>query len=379
MAAMRVALLGAFLFPAPRGSQAFVREQAEALQRAGADVTLVSYGGRGDPRALPFVVRSIAPPLRPRSSRSGIHAAKPLADLALALRLRALHRQRRFDVVLAHNVEAALVARMARRLGGPPVVYVAHTLFEQELSAYLRGLSDARTAALGRRLDHAAVRGSLGTLALGELAAERLAGIAAPPPELVPPGIHTRPPEPDAEVARVCAEHALAPGEYLLYAGNLDAYQDLASLDAIAAELPELPVVVATHDTAGPTLEYARVHRVPPEDVRALLQAARLFVAPRKRAGGFPIKLLNAMEAGCPILAREGQAATLEHEHNAFLLAPDAREDDFVAAARKLIDAPAFARALGMQARSTAELHHDWDVLARRTLRFVEASLARGR
>ena len=122
MSDLRVAILGAFRFPAPRGSQAYAREQADALVRAGVDVTVVSYGGDTNPRELGFTTRTIAPPLRPRSDRSGFHAAKPFADMALALRLRAQHRKRPFDVVLAHNAEAALVARLARKLGGPPVV-----------------------------------------------------------------------------------------------------------------------------------------------------------------------------------------------------------------------------------------------------------------
>jgi glycosyltransferase involved in cell wall biosynthesis len=383
MSRLRVAILGAFVFPAPRGSQAFAREQAEALVRAGVDVEVVSYGMSSDddtnPRGLSFATRSIGPPLRPRSARSGLHAAKPFADMALALRLRRLHRKRPFDVVLAHNAEAALVAKLARRLGGPPVVYVAHTLFEEELSAYVPGIDQDRLARIGRRIDRAAARAGLGTLALSDAAASRLAAHAETPVEVQPPGVALRQPTTNAELDRVCTAHALIPGEYLLYTGNLDVYQELPVLDRIAAELPELPVVVATHEAPPKRLEYTRMHAVHPDEVRPLLQGARLFLTPRKRSGGFPIKLANAMEAGCPILAREGQAVTLGHEHNAFLVAPDASPDDFVVAARKLLDQPAFGRALGMQARNTAQLYHDWDVIAQKTLRFVDTLLTRGR
>jgi glycosyltransferase involved in cell wall biosynthesis len=216
-------------------------------------------------------------------------------------------------------------------------------------------------------------------LAVSDETATRLASHTDAPVEVQPPGVAVRALDPEAEIARTCAKHALVPGQFVLYTGNLDAYQDLPLLDAFAAELPELPVVVATHETQAHRLEYARVHSARADEVRTLLQGARLFLAPRARRGGFPIKLLNAMEAGCPILAREGQTTTLAHEHNALLVAPDAPAGDFVTAARKLVEAPAFARALGMQARHTAELHHDWDVIAKQTLRFAEALLTRER
>ena len=46
---MRLALVGAFAFPLPQGSQLFVRDQAQALAAAGADVTLFCYGhGSGE-------------------------------------------------------------------------------------------------------------------------------------------------------------------------------------------------------------------------------------------------------------------------------------------------------------------------------------------
>ena len=115
---LRLALLGAFPFPAPFGSQRYFAAQATALADAGADVTLCCYGsgsGACDPRI--DIVRGAAA-FSPRRVRPGPALAKPVADLALGWAFRAVARERDFDAVLAHNVEAAAIALAARSLGG---------------------------------------------------------------------------------------------------------------------------------------------------------------------------------------------------------------------------------------------------------------------
>ena len=110
MSELRVALLGAFSFPAPQGSQVFARDQALALLHAGASVSMFCYGhGVGAPPEGVELVR-VPAAISPRSYRSGLHPAKPLADAALVVQLVRAARRRRIDVILAHNAEAACLA-----------------------------------------------------------------------------------------------------------------------------------------------------------------------------------------------------------------------------------------------------------------------------
>ena len=44
-------------------------------------------------------------------------------------------------------------------------------------------------------------------------------------------------------------------------------------------------------------------------EMRALIHAAQVHVCTRRRPSGFPVKLLNYMEAALPIVAYEGVAA----------------------------------------------------------------------
>src|SRR5262245_9486898 len=107
---MRLCLVGAFPFPAARGSQHYALEQARALRAAGADVTRACYG-RGDGRTLADLPLLRAPQrLGPGPLDSALAPTKAAADAALVAALVRAHRARPFDALLAHNAEAALLA-----------------------------------------------------------------------------------------------------------------------------------------------------------------------------------------------------------------------------------------------------------------------------
>ena len=373
MSAPRLALLGAFTFPAPEGSQVFLRDQALALAKAGARVSILCYGhGVGSaPPGLPLI--DVPSAISPRSYRSGPNLHKLLADATLVAHTRRAVRERGIDAILAHNAEAALVALASR---SAPTLYVAHTLLEEELSAYAPRAFAGAIARIGRGIDRFLVRRVDATIALGEPAAERLRQNARSPVEVVPPGVSRLPPPDPAEVAATCARHGLEPGGFALYAGNLDAYQEIEVLREVARRLPERIIAVATHD-GGADLSPLRVAVVPPEQVRTLTHGAAVAIATRRRRGGFPIKILNYLEAGRPIVAREGQAETLRDGENARLLAHAADAGSFAEAIEALFRNPARAAELARAARATAEREHAWETIAERTLSVIEGARRR--
>jgi glycosyltransferase involved in cell wall biosynthesis len=366
-APLRLGLVGAFNFPAPQGSQVFAREQAQALVRAGASVWLCCYGrGRGAPPEGLRVLR-VARGLSPGSDRAGPQPRKPLADAALWRLVVAATRSQRFDALLAHNAEAAFVALAARRATRVPVVYVAHTLLEEELPSYSPRACAALLRRAGRRLDVALARRADAVLALSASGAARLG--EARLLRVIPPGLEPRDAPTPEEIARACARAGVTPGGFALYAGNLDGYQDLDLLDAAAARLPDLPVAVATHADAASRWPHLRIARVAdPAEVRSLLHGAALAVAPRGCAGGFPIKLLNYMEAARAIVARAGQVDSLRDGENAQLVPRDATPAQLAAVLDALHRDPARAAALGTAARETLRREHAWPALAERTL-----------
>jgi glycosyltransferase involved in cell wall biosynthesis len=366
MQSLRLALLGAFAFPAPLGSQRFFAEQAAALRAAGAEVERFTYAAEGltlrglDPRKLP-------------------------ADRALGRALLAAHFTGRFDAVLAHNAEATLLALSLRGRLGVPVVYVAHTLWAEELESWLTPRLAPAARAAGRALDRALARSADAVLVLSETARRALAPAAHGPLALVAPG-HTAEPAPEAqEVCAACTRHGLVPEGFALYAGNLDRYQDLAVLDAAAARGPRersgpgepgLPLVAVTHDAPAVRFQHLRVIEVGTiEEARLLTYGATVAVLPRRNAGGFPLKLLHYMEAGRAIVARAGMAGALVHGESAWLLRDSAGPEDFAAAIRRLAEDRPLRDRLGAGARRALATHHAWPARAAETLALVRGAL----
>lgn len=355
---MRIALVASFALPAPQGSQRFAALQADALRAAGHEVELVAYAG-GDGRPLRHRVHRTPAALAPRGWRSGLSPWRVPADAALAAALARAAARRPFDLTLGHHVEGALAARLVPRRARGPLVYVAHTLLAEELGAHLPAALRAAAPALGRAFDAAAARAADAVLAISPRGAERLAPLARGPVRCAPPPLAPAPAPPRAEVERACARHGLAPDGFVAYAGNLDAYQDLPLLDAAAARGAGLPVVAVVHDPRGAALRHVRVAVArEPEEARALLHGARVAVAPRRRAAGFPVKLLGYLEAGLPIVALRGAAGTLAHDRSAWLLPEDAGPDALAAALRTLVGDADRARRLARGGRALLEAIH---------------------
>jgi mannose-6-phosphate isomerase-like protein (cupin superfamily)/glycosyltransferase involved in cell wall biosynthesis len=380
---LRIAVLGAFAFPLARGSQVFARDHARALRAAGAELLFFCYG-RGQPgESECFEIERIARWLSPRALGSGPSLGKPLADLALARRFARAHARRGFDVAIAHNAEAAAAALLARARTRVPVIYLAHTLLGSELACYSPPRFARALDALGRGVDGWLARRCDGVIALGEHTARELARLRSGDAGgrrgrsdvvSIAPGLAPRAAPSLAEIERACARHGLERGCYAIYAGNLDAYQNLAELAEVARAHPELPIVAATAEGESARSELAglRIARSSAEEARALCFGAALAVAPRRLRGGFPIKLLNYMEAGLPIVCRAGLADSLVHARSAWLISDTAGPRELGDAMQQLARERTLARELGRGARHALLREHAWPALAARTLSYAD-------
>lgn len=375
LAPLRLAAVAAFPFPLSQGSQIFARDQLRALARAGADVTLICYGsGAADEPACDDIACERTPrALSPRALRAGPRLLKPLADAALLATCLGAQRRRRFQALLAHNGEAAVAALAVRALTRVPVVYVAHTLLGRELASYAPLRLGPALDRIGGALDRAIARQADAVIALTGPAARALGPHARGPVEVIPPGATPAAPPDDARVAEACARAGLERGRFALYAGNLDGYQDLAVLEGAARRLPQLAIAVATHAPPPRATGALRTFRVRDHaEVRALAAGAALALLPRRRPGGFPIKLLSYMQAGRAIVASAGIVDELVHDRSAWLLPPDATAEDWADAIAALAADGARARRLGDEARALLASHHAWPQLAARTLTLTE-------
>lgn len=349
---MRVVLAIAGPWPALRGSQVLVRHLAEGLAARGHTVDVVGY-----------------PPGYGR--RPGLHATRALLDAWLVLRLAAHVLRVRPALIHAHNYEAALAALVARRLSGCPVVYHGHCAMATELPSYVSGRIARRLlGSIGRILDRAVPRQADFCIVVSEELRRELEGHGVPRGRLVciPPVGFPR--EVDGAVPPEC----VVDDRLVCYAGNLDGYQNLdfllASFVLIRQAVPGARLALVTHGDArqgaralerrglGPGVEIVVARSY--EEVRMHLVRAAVLVSPRMERSGFPMKLLNYMAAGKPIVACAACAKGLVNGKTARIV-PDGSPEAFAGAVIQLLENAEERRRLGTAARVAIAEPGRWD------------------
>jgi glycosyltransferase involved in cell wall biosynthesis len=103
------------------------------------------------------------------------------------------------------------------------------------------------------------------------------------------------------------------------------------------------------------------------ETVQPFLRAAAVYVAPLRMGSGTRLKILEAMAAGCAVVATRAAAAGLPPAvTDALTLANDG--GDMTAAITALLNDPARRAKLGRSAQEVVIQHYDWAILIPRLL-----------
>ncbi len=378
---LRLGLVAACAFPAPRGSQVFIDESARALEAAGAEVHLVAPRGR-ERDSVPYRIHGLwpLPRLRPRLALAGASLlARPLFDVALALRLERVARAERLDVLLAHNYEGLAVALAVRTRTGIPVVYQAHNVAEDELP-WLGGASlGPGLGSLGRVLDRQLPRRADAVVALSDDVAAHLVacGVAPERMHVIAPGLDPRP-----FVGWRRRRRKLR----VIFAGNLDAYQNMTGLleawEWVVAGLPaaELHIVIHRGEARRarmlaerPGVRVVTAHAL--QDVARERGAAAVGVSPRQSWSGYPIKILNYMAAALPTVAMARAAKGVVAGSTGWVAA----DESTAALGAVLLEAllsPAECRRRGEAAARRLDRDHAWSRQSSRRLGVVEAVVA---
>lgn len=367
-----VVLVAACPFPAPRGTPVRIARMAEALRDRGHDVQVVSYhlADGDDPEGIE--VHRTPRVAGYRRMQAGPSLAKLLVmDPLLVGTLARVLRRRPADLVHAHHVEG-LGAALAAAPPPTPVVYDAHTLLSSELHRYGPRPVAPLAGRFGRWVDGASARRAdhvvtVTTAIACSLVAEH--AIPATRVTVVPNGV---------ERHRFAGARLVSPVPHVVFAGGLTAYQGIAVLLDSFARLrrthPDalLTLAVSHRSDLAPwvaTLRGAdltgavRVREVDLDGLASILASATVAVNPRPEADGQPLKLLNYMAAGAPIVACRGSAHGLIHDRTAWLVDDD-DPTALAAGLRRLIDDPARAARRGAEARRAAAALPTWSEVA---------------
>lgn len=366
-------------FPSARGSQVLIRELAQALADRGHEVHVVTYpsGEHLAPLRGMFVHRARVPALVDTPALPYV-LRKLLFDICLAVTLYRVIQASQIHVIHAHNYEGPLVAYVVRWLTGVPVVYHSHNALSDELAWYVRRRWLRRCLrVIGELLDRQVPRRADFTIALtpqldGFL---RSHGVAADRIATIPPGC-TPPSGDEGGISHI----SFFTGRFVvLYAGNLDPYQDLSVLfrgySRFRQHAPHALLVVVTHDAqwidraGGELVELVRAGHaevvVAPtfHAVRRYMAQADVLVCPRSSWSGFPIKLLNYCAAGRPIVVAQGAARSAMIEDTAVVVG-NGDAEGLAAALSRLCDDADLRRALSERARVAAAGLWTWRQVA---------------
>jgi glycosyltransferase involved in cell wall biosynthesis len=335
----------------PGGAERVVIELALALQRAGAvGVVLVRDGGEGwigrELEGSGVVVESIA-------------CGRPIS-IAYGRALSDALRRHRIEVAHSHEFSMAVYGAWAARRAGIPHIITMHG------SRYYAKRLRRRVAL------RAAVASSAHTVAVSHPYAAVMARdllIRAPRILTVPNGLRHVPPR----RVTLRRELGLRPDDCLAVAvGNLYPVKGhrhlIDALARLAERRPRLHVAVCgrgeLHDAL---LTRAAAHGLADRvhllglrsDVPAVLAAADLFVLP-SMSEGLPMALLEAMFAGCPIVASDvGDVGAALADGDAGVLVPAGDARALAAALDRLVGDPACAAALGRRAARRARAEYD--------------------
>ena len=286
---------------------------------------------------------------------------------------------RRHGITIAHShaLYMAMYGAWASRIAGIPHVITMHggRYYAERLRRRI-----AMRSAMALSAATIAVSRQLGDQMSRDLWVRRSAI------EMVSNGVRYRP----ADGSAVRRELGLATGDRLAVSiGNLypvKGHQYLVdALARIAGRHPTLHVAVCGRGDLAAELRSradalgvgSRVHLLGlRSDVNAVLAAGDVFVLP-SLSEGLPLALLEAMFAGCPIVATDvGEvSAALGHGEAGVIVRPgDA--SDLASSLNALLDDPDRARMLGARARARAASEYDRSQMVQRYRSIYERALS---
>lgn len=305
----RVLMLALCSYPSPLGTAVCIRALAHALVAYGHSVDVVTYASQGEAGVLqdgPTTYHAV--PQACIAPHSGPQRAKWRADRRLWHYALQLGQTQTFDVLYGHHIEGICVGRALQSMVKLPLIGHMHTRLGLELSSYLTRIGPrAACAAAGALADRALPRmvDALVTLNATDAAVCRRyapsGSVFVRYPQAHGFGSATSRHSPDDSAVR-------PRGDYAIYSGNADAYQNLALL-CDAARQYAWPLVIATHGPTTPFGAYrwpdsTKIVRVESfAQMLAWLRGARVGVCPRVQPCGYPIKWLNYWQAGLTLVA----------------------------------------------------------------------------
>ncbi|WKD61344.1 GDP-mannose-dependent alpha-(1-2)-phosphatidylinositol mannosyltransferase [Corynebacterium ciconiae DSM 44920] len=376
---MRIGIVCPYSFDEPGGVQAHILDLGQALQQRGHYVRAI--GPATSAAEVPdWVVRGgRAVPIPYNGSVARI-AVGPQVSTSL----KNFINDNNFDVLHIHEPNSPSFSMAALRLAHGPIVATYHA-----------SSSGSTLLKLGTPVLRPLLEKIRGGIAVSELArrwqVEQLGG----DPVLIPNGVDTRhfaaarsrheehcTRQVDSEQRGVgdgeVASTSAAGVPNIVFLGRLD--EPRKGLDILLRALAQLDrpfsctVIGAGTQRPMPGVRY--VGKVSDAEKADILGRADIYVAPNTGGESFGIVLVEAMAAGCAVLASDLEAfAAVTDAYSdtpAGLLFPNGSAADLAAQLRRLIDSPVLRKGL-VEAGAARAASYDWDTVTTQIVHVYEA------
>jgi 1,2-diacylglycerol 3-alpha-glucosyltransferase len=373
-------------FPANHGSPGSTREMAEAIAAKGHSVHVVTYHFGEGPTPKSLHIHRIPDFGFNKKVVVGPTWERPLLDLLMVFTLCRVTLREGIDVIHAHNYEGALVGCLAARITRRPLIYNAVNLMSDELPTYNFFKPKSLAVLLAKLLDFMVPRMADHIIAISDELVTLLhaQGIRPDRIQMIPLGINTEQfMGQDPSIVRERLGFGASP--LVMYTGILDRLQRidylLRSMSIVIEKVPAARLLLVATIAKEEDVQNCRnmieelglenhvdlVQNIAFEEIPLFLASADVTVVCRPHCPGFPVKLLNYMAAGKPIVASEGSAKCLQHLRNAIAV----RDHDWQGlglAIAALLQDRALAAQLGQNARDWVSAHLAWPNISRKII-----------
>lgn len=352
---MRVGMVCPYSFDEPGGVQAHVLDLAKVLIDRGHDVRVLGPASRHTP--LPSFV-----------TRGGAAVAVPyngsVARLSIGPHMRRITRQfiedGHFDVLHVHEPNATSYSLAAVRFADGPIVATYHASASSSL------VLKAAMPVLRTNLEKITAG-----IAVSEMARRWQVEQVGTDPVVIPNGVDTK------RFAGKRAPLNHSRDVEIVFLGRLDEPRKglevlLAGVDKLAGSA-RVTVMGGGSERTHPGVHF--VGRVSEDEKARVLGRADIYVAPNTGGESFGIVLVEAMAAGCAVVASDLEAfAAVADAHGAQpagLLFPVGDADALAQQVQLLIDDPVTRNNLISAGSRRAELY-DWERVAHQVLTVYE-------
>ncbi len=378
----RVRVLQMIDFLGPGGAEALLYTLACSINIARFDLHICGLRN-GSPYALGPQLRALGVQVVEFKQRNAY-------DLPTLFALIKYIRKHRIDIIHTHLLASDIMGRVAGFLTGKPVVSTVHNSREDFDHEPLRRQWMERWTArlMCRRL-----------VVVSETLLDEIAewyGLPAGRFLAISNGVDTERFRPNPEVDKAAVERSLfgedgCDGPLVLSIARLTPQKGLNYLleaaHKVLAVRPDVRFAIAGLGALQEELEsHARSLRLDGKlvfagartDIPELLAASDLFVL-SSLWEGLPIALLEAMSAGCPVVATEVGGVTEVVQRGALgLLSPPADPDALAEAILRALDDPQATRARGEAARAWVKAHYSMEAWVGKLERLYMRELTKG-